>query len=64
MKALSLREAEAFFLICRGLERKQIAAEMGVSVARVKDMRRSILLKTGAASALQLVAMAIESGLA
>ena len=47
MHALSPRESEVAALLARGLSNKEIAADLCVSVATVKDHVHSILTKTG-----------------
>lgn len=56
------REHEMLFLICRGLNRVQIAEMLGISKHTVDTHRRTILKKTNTSSIAQLVSKTMSEG--
>jgi len=58
LESLTPREREVLPLVVSGLLNKQIAAEMGISVAAVKVHRSQLTRKMGANSLVDLVRMA------
>lgn len=58
---LSPAEREILFLLARGRSRQEIAAERGVSENTIKAQIKSMLKKTSASNALDLLARAVRS---
>ena len=56
-RTLTAREREVMVLVVRGMQNKQVAAELGVSEITVKVHRHNIMLKMEAASLPDLVRM-------
>jgi DNA-binding NarL/FixJ family response regulator len=61
---LTAREAEIVALIGAGMQVKQVAAELGISVSSVNTYRNRIFRKMGLASNAALIRYALKSGLA
>jgi DNA-binding NarL/FixJ family response regulator len=61
---LTAREADIVALIGAGLQVKQVAAELGISVSSVNTYRNRIFQKTGLASNAALIRYALQHGLA
>lgn len=61
--ALTPREAEIVALIGAGLQIKQVAAELGISVSSVNTYRHRIFRKMGLASNAALIRYALKAGL-
>lgn len=61
---LTVREGEIVALIGAGLQIKQVAAELGISVSSVNTYRRRIFRKMGLASNAALIRYALQHGLA
>jgi DNA-binding NarL/FixJ family response regulator len=61
---LTPREAEIVALIGAGLQVKQVAAELGISVSSVNTYRNRIFRKTGLPSNAALIRYALRHGLA
>jgi DNA-binding NarL/FixJ family response regulator len=61
---LTAREGEILALIGTGLQVKQVAAELGISVSSVNTYRNRIFQKTGLASNAALIRYALQHGLA
>jgi two-component system invasion response regulator UvrY len=62
--SLTAREAEIVALIGAGMQIKQVAAELGISVSSVNTYRNRIFRKMGLASNAALIRYALKSGLA
>ena len=62
LATLTDRELEVFELIGRGMETRQIAQRLGVSVSTVETHRAHLKEKLGIASAPQLIRAAVEWG--
>lgn len=62
--SLTAREAEIVALIGAGMQNKQVAAELGISVSSVNTYRNRIFRKMGLASNAALIRYALKSGLA
>ena len=62
--SLTAREAEIVALIGAGMQVKQVAAELGISVSSVNTYRNRIFRKMGLASNAALIRYALKSGLA
>ncbi|MET0858800.1 MAG: response regulator transcription factor [Telluria sp.] len=60
---LTAREAEIVALIGAGMQIKQVAAELGISVSSVNTYRNRIFRKMGLASNAALIRYALKSGL-
>lgn len=60
---LSLREREVLSLLARGRTNKEIASELGITVATVKCHVSVILMRLQAADRTQAVVMALQRGL-
>jgi two-component system invasion response regulator UvrY len=63
-ESLTAREAEIVALIGGGLQVKQVAAELGISVSSVNTYRNRIFRKMGLASNAALIRYALQHGLA
>jgi DNA-binding NarL/FixJ family response regulator len=63
VEALSPREHEVLQLMARGLQNKEIAAELVISERTVKFHVSSILGKLGAGNRTEAVTMALQQGL-
>jgi DNA-binding NarL/FixJ family response regulator len=61
---LTPRESEIVALIGAGLQVKQVAAELGISVSSVNTYRNRIFQKTGLSSNAALIRYALQHGLA
>jgi two-component system invasion response regulator UvrY len=61
---LTPREAEIVALIGAGLQVKQVAAELGISISSVNTYRTRIFRKTGLSSNAALIRYALQHGLA
>jgi DNA-binding CsgD family transcriptional regulator len=61
---LAPREAEIVALIGAGLQVKQVAAELGISVSSVNTYRKRIFRKMGLSSNAALIRYALRHGLA
>jgi DNA-binding NarL/FixJ family response regulator len=61
---LTPREAEILALIGTGLQVKQVAAELGISISTVNTYRNRIFRKMGLASNAALIRYAMHHGLA
>lgn len=61
--ALTARELELLALVARGANNQQIAEELVVSVNTVRNHVKNILLKLGAHSKLEAVAVALQQGI-
>jgi two-component system invasion response regulator UvrY len=61
--SLTAREAEIVALIGAGMQIKQVAAELGISVSSVNTYRNRIFRKMGLASNAALIRYALKSGL-
>lgn len=61
---LSARELEVLRLVAAGKDNGEIAAELVISRATVKDHVSAILLKLGAVNRVQAAVAAVRSGLA
>jgi DNA-binding NarL/FixJ family response regulator len=61
---LTAREAGIVALIGAGLQVKQVAAELGISVSSVNTYRNRIFQKTGLSSNAALIRYALQHGLA
>jgi DNA-binding CsgD family transcriptional regulator len=61
---LAPRERDVLRLMLRGLDNRQIAAELGLTYATVRSYARSLIKKLGARSRLQAVARAHHVGIA
>ena len=62
--SLTVREAEILALIGAGLQVKQVAAELGISVSSVNTYRNRIFRKMGLNSNAALIRYALQHGLA
>jgi two-component system invasion response regulator UvrY len=62
--SLTPREAEIVALIGAGMQVKQVAAELGISVSSVNTYRNRIFRKMGLSSNAALIRYALKSGLA
>jgi DNA-binding NarL/FixJ family response regulator len=62
--ALTAREAEIVALIGAGLQVKQVAAELGISISSVNTYRTRIFRKMGLSSNAALIRYALRNGLA
>jgi DNA-binding CsgD family transcriptional regulator len=60
---LTPRERDVLRLMVRGLDNRQIAAELGIAYTTVRSYARSLIQKLGARSRLQAVARAYRSGI-
>jgi two-component system invasion response regulator UvrY len=60
---LTAREAEIVALIGAGMQIKQVAAELGISISSVNTYRTRIFRKMGLASNAALIRYALKSGL-
>lgn len=60
---LSKREREVLALLAKGMIYKEVAAELGLSVFAVENLRRRITRKTGLRSIAELTLHAVELGL-
>jgi DNA-binding NarL/FixJ family response regulator len=61
MQGLTPRECDVARLLAQGLANKQIAAELGISTATVKDHVHHILRKTGLQNRAAVVAALMQS---
>jgi two-component system, NarL family, response regulator LiaR len=61
-KALSDREIEVIYKICKGLSNQEIAQELFISKRTVDKHRENILLKTESRNTAELVVYAIKNG--
>ena len=62
--ALTPREAEIVALIGSGLQIKQVAAELGISISSVNTYRSRIFRKMGLSTNAALIRYALQHGLA
>jgi DNA-binding NarL/FixJ family response regulator len=63
LEGLTVREREVLAGIARGLQNKEIAAELGISTRTVESHRDSLMRKTGLRNVAALTRLALESGL-
>ena len=63
LEGLTVREREVLAGIARGLQNKEIAAELGISARTVESYRDSLMRKTGLRNVAALTRLALESGL-
>jgi DNA-binding NarL/FixJ family response regulator len=63
LEGLTVREREVLAGIARGLQNKEIAAELGISARTVESHRDSLMRKTGLRNVAALTRLALESGL-
>jgi DNA-binding NarL/FixJ family response regulator len=63
-QVLTPREVEIVTLIGAGLQVKQVAAELGISISSVNTYRNRIFRKMGLASNAALIRYALRNGLA
>jgi DNA-binding NarL/FixJ family response regulator len=61
--SLTAREGEIFALIGAGMQIKQVAAELGISVSSVNTYRNRIFRKMGLSSNAAVIRYAVKSGL-
>lgn len=62
-QSLTAREGEIFALIGAGMQIKQVAAELGISVSSVNTYRNRIFRKMGLSSNAAVIRYALKSGL-
>lgn len=62
LKALSMREREVLALLGRGLQNKEIASALGLSIRTVEDHRAAIVRKTGAKTLSEIITLAEALG--
>jgi DNA-binding NarL/FixJ family response regulator len=56
------RQAEVLFLIAAGLQNKEIARQLGLSVATVRNHVHNILVKLGVHSKLEAASLSFRNG--
>lgn len=63
LKVLSAREREIIQMLAEGLSTKEVASQLGISVATAATHRTNIMKKIGAHSVAELVLYAIRNGI-